>query len=129
MKPDFADLLPDLRAAGHRSVLVAPIQFLADHLEVLYDIDIGARAQADEAGMAFARIESLNVMPDFVAALCAVASGVVQAWPPAQSKSHATNGALPSPSRQHAANASPDGSSQARPSAHRIATGGRLPEK
>jgi protoporphyrin/coproporphyrin ferrochelatase len=73
MKPDFADLLPELRDAGHRSVLVAPIQFLADHLEVLYDIDIGARAQADEAGMAFARIESLNVMPEFVAALCAVA--------------------------------------------------------
>jgi ferrochelatase len=73
MKPDFADLLPELRNGGHRSVLVAPIQFLADHLEVLYDIDIGARAQADEAGMAFARIESLNVMPEFVAALCAVA--------------------------------------------------------
>lgn len=73
MKPDFADLLPELRDAGHRSVLVAPIQFLADHLEVLYDIDIGARAQADEAGMAFARIESLNVMPEFVAALCGVA--------------------------------------------------------
>ncbi len=73
MKPDFADLLPALRDAGHRSVLVAPIQFLADHLEVLYDIDIGARAQADRAGMAFARIESLNVMPEFVAALAGVA--------------------------------------------------------
>jgi ferrochelatase len=79
MKPDFADLLPELRNAGHRSVLVAPIQFLADHLEVLYDIDIGARAQADEAGMAFARIESLNVMPEFVAALCAVARDAVAA--------------------------------------------------
>jgi ferrochelatase len=74
MKPDFADLLPELRDAGHRSVLVAPIQFLADHLEVLYDIDIGAKAQADEAGMAFARIESLNVMPEFVAALGQVAT-------------------------------------------------------
>ena len=73
MKPDFTDLLPELRKAGHRSVLVAPIQFLADHLEVLYDIDIGARTQAEQAGMAFARIESLNVMPEFVAALCAVA--------------------------------------------------------
>jgi ferrochelatase len=79
MKPDFADLLPELRSAGHRSVLVAPIQFLADHLEVLYDIDIGARAQADEAGMAFARIESLNVMPEFVAALCGVARDAVAA--------------------------------------------------
>ena len=79
MKPDFADLLPELRDAGHRSVLVAPIQFLADHLEVLYDIDIGARAQADEAGMAFARIESLNVMPEFVDALCDVAQDTIPA--------------------------------------------------
>jgi ferrochelatase len=79
MKPDFADLLPELREAGHRSVLVAPIQFLADHLEVLYDIDIGARAEADAAGMAFARIESLNVMPEFVAALDAVARDAMSA--------------------------------------------------
>lgn len=73
MKPDFADLLPKLRAAGHRSVLVAPIQFLADHLEVLYDIDIGAREQAAARDMAFARIESLNVMPEFVSALAEIA--------------------------------------------------------
>lgn len=79
MKPDFADLLPELRDAGHRSVLVAPIQFLADHLEVLYDIDIGARAQAEQTGMAFARIESLNIMPEFVAALGQVAQEAAQA--------------------------------------------------
>jgi protoporphyrin/coproporphyrin ferrochelatase len=69
MTPDFADLVPELHRAGHRSVLVAPIQFLADHLEVLYDIDIGAREQAERAGMAFARIESLNLHPSFIGAL------------------------------------------------------------
>ncbi|HET8586760.1 MAG TPA: ferrochelatase, partial [Candidatus Limnocylindria bacterium] len=63
MKPDFADLVPELRRAGHGSLLVAPIQFLADHLEILYDVEIGAREQAESSGMAFARIESLNVMP------------------------------------------------------------------
>jgi protoporphyrin/coproporphyrin ferrochelatase len=73
MKPDFTDVLPELRAAGHESVLVAPIQFLADHLEILYDVDIGAREQAEEAGMAFARIESLNVSPTFIGALASVA--------------------------------------------------------
>lgn len=73
MTPDFSDVLPQLRAAGHRAVLVAPIQFLSDHLEVLYDIDVGAREQAESAGMAFARIESLNVMPEFIAALAGVA--------------------------------------------------------
>jgi len=73
MKPDFSDLLPQLRADGHAAVLVAPIQFLADHLEILYDVDIGAREQAEAAGMAFARIESLNVSPTFIGALASVA--------------------------------------------------------
>ena len=73
MKPDFADLLPELHALGHQAVLVAPIQFLADHLEILYDVDIGAREQAEEAGMAFARIESLNTSPTFIGALAGIA--------------------------------------------------------
>jgi protoporphyrin/coproporphyrin ferrochelatase len=73
MTPDFADLMPELRAKGHRSVLVAPIQFLSDHLEILYDVGIGAREQAEAAGLAFHRIESLNVSPRFIDALEAVA--------------------------------------------------------
>ena len=73
MTPDFADLVPRLRASGHEAILVAPIQFLADHLEILYDVDIGARQQAEAAGMAFARIESLNVSPTFIAALASIA--------------------------------------------------------
>jgi protoporphyrin/coproporphyrin ferrochelatase len=72
MKPDFAELMPALRAAGHRSVLVAPVQFLADHLEILYDIDVGAREQAEAAGLNFARIESLNTSPRFIEGLAAV---------------------------------------------------------
>jgi len=73
MKPDFADVLPQLRREGYRSVLAAPIQFLSDHLEVLYDIDVGAREQAVREGLAFARIESLNLHPEFVACLAEVA--------------------------------------------------------
>jgi ferrochelatase len=73
MKPDFADLMPELRAAGHRTVLVAPVQFLADHLEVLYDVDVGAREQAAAAGLEFRRIASLNVASRFIAGLAAVA--------------------------------------------------------
>ena len=73
MKPDFADLLPKLREAGHRAVLVAPIQFLADHLEILYDVDIGARDQAEAAGLTFARIQSLNLSPTFIGALAEIA--------------------------------------------------------
>jgi protoporphyrin/coproporphyrin ferrochelatase len=73
MKPDFADLMPELAASGRRAVLVAPVQFLADHLEILYDVDVGAREQADAAGMRFARIDSLNVDPGFIRALRGVA--------------------------------------------------------
>jgi protoporphyrin/coproporphyrin ferrochelatase len=73
MKPDFADLMPQVAASGGRSVLVVPVQFLADHLEVLYDVDVGAREQAEQCGLEFHRIESLNVDPGLVQALGAVA--------------------------------------------------------
>jgi ferrochelatase len=72
LKPDFADMMPRLRDGGYSHVLIAPVQFLADHLEVLYDIDIGAREQAEEAGIEFARIESLNTSPLFIKALATV---------------------------------------------------------
>jgi ferrochelatase len=73
MKPDFADLMPAIAAAGGTSVIVVPVQFLADHLEILYDVDIGAREQAERAGVVFHRIASLNVDPGLTAALTSVA--------------------------------------------------------
>lgn len=72
LKPDFADVMPELQQAGKKHVLIAPVQFLADHLEILYDIEIGAREQAEEHGIQFARIESLNTSPLFIKALAAV---------------------------------------------------------
>ena len=74
MKPDFADLMPELASRGSRAVIVAPIQFLADHLEILYDIDVGARQQAESAGLTFQRIESLNTHPGLIEALASVAA-------------------------------------------------------
>jgi ferrochelatase len=72
LKPDFADVMPELRAAGHTHVLIAPVQFLADHLEILYDIEIGAREQAEAHGIVFARTASLNTSPLFIKALAEV---------------------------------------------------------
>jgi ferrochelatase len=72
LKPDLKELLPGLRAAGHRAVLVVPVQFLADHLEILYDLDVAARAEAEEAGIAFHRIELPNTQPAFIRALAEV---------------------------------------------------------
>lgn len=72
LKPDFADLMPGLAAQGKRDVLIAPVQFLADHLEILYDIEVGAREQAEEHGITFHRTESLNTTPLFIKALASV---------------------------------------------------------
>jgi ferrochelatase len=72
LKPDFADLMPELKQAGQTHVLIAPVQFLADHLEILYDIEVGAREQAEEHGILFARTESLNTSPLFIKALASV---------------------------------------------------------
>src|SRR5579884_4462650 len=72
LKPDFADIIPELKAAGQTHVLIAPVQFLADHLEILYDIEVGAREQAESRGIQFARTESLNTSPLFIKALADV---------------------------------------------------------
>ena len=79
LKPDFADVMPELRRQGYTHVLIAPVQFLADHLEILYDIEIGAREQAEENGIQFARTESLNTDPLFIRALADVAEETL-AW-------------------------------------------------
>jgi ferrochelatase len=73
MTPDFADLMPQLADEGRRAAVVAPVQFLADHLEVLYDIDVGAREQAERYGLEFHRVESLNDDAGLVTALADVA--------------------------------------------------------
>ena len=72
LRPDLTELFPDLRRAGHRAVLVAPVQFLADHLELLYDIDVAAREQAEAAGLRLYRAGALNTMPGFIEALAHV---------------------------------------------------------
>lgn len=79
LKPDFADMMPELKAEGHTHVLIAPVQFLADHLEILYDIEIGAREQAEEHGIVFARTESLNTSPLFIKALAEVVKETIPA--------------------------------------------------
>jgi len=77
MTPDFADLMPELAREGHRAVLVAPVQFLADHLEILYDIDVGAREQAERTGLTFARTASLNDDAGLVEALAGVGTRTI----------------------------------------------------
>jgi protoporphyrin/coproporphyrin ferrochelatase len=72
LTPDLKDLLPGHRAAGKTAVLVVPVQFLADHLEILYDIDVAAREEAESEGLEFHRIELMNTWPPFIRALAEV---------------------------------------------------------
>jgi len=67
--PDILARLDDLHAAGVRRVLVAPVGFVADHLEILWDLDVEARQRAGELGLELDRIVSMNDDPAFVRAL------------------------------------------------------------
>jgi ferrochelatase len=67
--PDILDHLKDLHAKGVRSVLVCPVGFVADHLEIRWDLDHEAAERASELGMEFGRIEMPNADPAFVKVL------------------------------------------------------------
>jgi ferrochelatase len=68
--PDVLEVIRDLAATGRtEGVLVCAQGFTADHLEVLYDLDIEAAGVATEVGLAFARTRSLNAEPTVMAAL------------------------------------------------------------
>lgn len=70
--PTLEEELAALAARGARSVLAAPIGFVADHTEVLFDLDVQARAAARALGVALERTESLNDSPRLIAALADV---------------------------------------------------------
>jgi ferrochelatase len=70
--PSLEELIPDLAQRGERAIVVCACGFVADHLEILYDLDIEAKQAAERAGIAFVRTESMNDDPRFVAALADV---------------------------------------------------------
>ena len=67
--PDILDELDALHGRGVANVLVAPVGFVSDHLEILWDIDVQAREKAAELGLELKRIESLNDDAAFIRAL------------------------------------------------------------
>ena len=58
--PRVEDTILELKEQAHRGVFVQPIGFLCDHVEILYDIDIGFKEFAEKEGMRLWRAESLN---------------------------------------------------------------------
>jgi protoporphyrin/coproporphyrin ferrochelatase len=75
--PDILDHLADLHAAGTKRVLVCPVGFVSDHLEIRWDIDIEAQERAAELGLRLDRIEMPNDDPHFVSVLAEVVRGAL----------------------------------------------------
>jgi ferrochelatase len=72
--PTVEETILGLKTQGHTGVFVQPIGFLCDHVEVLYDIDIGFQEFAKKHGLRLWRAESLNESPKLIAALADIAS-------------------------------------------------------
>ena len=67
LEPDVNDHLQDLAAEGVSSVVVVPIGFVSDHMEVVYDLDTEAKATAERLGMRFVRVDTPQAHADFIA--------------------------------------------------------------
>ena len=72
------DLLEAVERSGARNVLVCPIGFVADHLEVLYDLDVEAQAFARSHGITIRRTASFNTRPEFITAMAAVVTDALR---------------------------------------------------
>ena len=70
--PDAATMINQLHSEGHRHLLMAPIGFISDHMETLYDVDIMYREQCRSKDIHLERAESLNDSPAFIETLAAV---------------------------------------------------------
>jgi protoporphyrin/coproporphyrin ferrochelatase len=79
--PDAGEVIRQLYDEGYRQLVMAPIGFISDHMETLYDVDILYRKQAESLGMQFARSKSLNAAPSLIQALRAVIREHLQSSP------------------------------------------------
>jgi ferrochelatase len=70
--PDVESVLTELSKEGVQKVLIVPIGFVSDHIEILYDIDIVYREKAKSLGMKLRRTTSLNYSEKFIEALSAI---------------------------------------------------------
>ncbi len=72
LEPDVGEVIKAAAKDGARHVVVAPIGFVCDHVEVLYDLDIEARAIAADHGVTLHRAPALNAHPEFIAMLAEI---------------------------------------------------------
>ncbi|MDY5127849.1 ferrochelatase [Actinotignum sp. GS-2025f] len=89
LEPDINDVIETLPGRGRRAVVVVPIGFVSDHMEVLWDLDNEARATAQQCGLAFARVSTPEEHPAFVAGLADLVEERLEGRPRAQ-RAHLT---------------------------------------
>jgi protoporphyrin/coproporphyrin ferrochelatase len=70
--PPIQESILEAAAMGHRAVVVCSAGFVADHLEILYDLDIEAKAAAEGAGIRFVRTKMPNADPEYLDVLAEV---------------------------------------------------------
>jgi protoporphyrin/coproporphyrin ferrochelatase len=73
--PDAGAAIQRLAGQGKRHVLIAPVGFVCEHVEILYDVDIVFKKQAEALGMQLERIEMLNTAPKMIAGLAELVCG------------------------------------------------------
>lgn len=78
--PDILEVLPKLKEEGYTAVLVAPVGFVSEHLEVLYDLDQEARLQGETLGLDVRRIRMLGTDPRFIETLVDKLEDVLRPW-------------------------------------------------
>jgi protoporphyrin/coproporphyrin ferrochelatase len=79
LEPDVYDVLRDLASAGVREVVVQPIGFLHDHVEVLFDLDVEARQTAGEVGITLHRAGTVGAHPAFIELLARRVARLIRA--------------------------------------------------
>ncbi|MGB3329301.1 MAG: ferrochelatase [Thermomicrobiales bacterium] len=73
--PDAGDVITELAGDGHKHILICPIGFICEHVEILYDIDIEYQQLAGDLGVQLERIEMLNAHPGMLAGLAGLVRG------------------------------------------------------
>lgn len=70
LEPDICDYLRELKTAGTEDVVIAPIGFVSDHMEVLYDLDTEARQLCEELNLNMHRAATVGTYPTFIKMIC-----------------------------------------------------------
>ncbi len=70
--PDAGQIIAELAAQGKKNVLIVPVGFVCEHVEILYDVDVVFKRQAESLGLRLERIEMLNTAPQMIDGLAAL---------------------------------------------------------